>query len=280
MPADLHLHSRVSDGTDTPTQIVDKAVAAGLDTIALTDHDTLDGIDEARARAQEVGVRLIPGIELSVSHDGTKMHMLVYFTEPGTTSLEELLSGLRRGRVRRSLAIITRLTNLGYDVTEEDVAIWSRGSSVGRPHIADALVAKGYFNTRDEAFRDLLRDGGAAYVSRSGLSAGEAIDAARAVGAVPVIAHPMTIVRPSAGYGDLYRELADLGLGGIEAYHPLHDGDLRAHLAKLANSLGLAATGGSDYHGTGKRDYEMRTGRGDLRIPESAVEQLDAARST
>lgn len=280
MPVDLHLHSSVSDGTDTPTQLVDKAAAAGLDTIALTDHDTMDGIAEARARAADVGVRLIPGIELSVTYDGTKMHMLVYFTEPGTEDLEVMLEGLRRGRLRRNERILERLTAQGYDITPEDVSMWARGPSVGRPHIADALVHKGYFATRDEVFKDVLRDGGSAYVRRTGLTARDAISKARDVGAVTVIAHPITIGKPEGGYEAMYRELADLGLGGIEAHHPLHSLELRAHLEHLAGSIGLVATGGSDYHGTGKRDYRIGVGRGDLRVPASAVDEIEAKRFT
>ena len=148
------------------------------------------------------------------------------------------------------------------------------GPSVGRPHIADALVEKGYIESRDEAFTELLHDGGAAYVERARLTAADAIRLARAVQAVPVIAHPVTMNLTREGYASTFIELTDLGLGGIEAHHPMHDLALRAHLTDLAAQLGIAATGGSDYHGATKRAYRVGVGKGDLHVPESAVEEL------
>jgi hypothetical protein len=274
LAVDLHLHSNISDGADTPERVIELAVRANLTHAALMDHDTLDGVDRARRAANDLGIGFIPGIELSVDHDDTKIHMLVYFLEPGEGPLQSHLSDLREGRTERNEQIVANLNGLGYDITIDDVAQQAAGPSIGRPHIADALVSKGYLSSRDEAFADLLHDGGAAYVERSRLTARDVIRLARDSGAVPVIAHPTTMGLTRDRYGRTFRELTALGLGGIEAHHPMHDRELRAHITDLCAQLGIAATGGSDYHGATKRSYRVGVGRGDLHVPESAVEQL------
>ena len=250
------------------------AAEANISFAALTDHDTLDGIDRSRAAADAHGIDFIPGVELSVNHDGTKIHMLVYFVEPGNGPLQSRLAGLRTGRDTRNARIVEKLNHLGYEITIGDVEEQASGPSVGRPHIADALIERGYIESRDEAFTYLLRDGGAAYVERERLTAADAISLARESHAVPVVAHPVTMGLARDGYARVFQQLADLGLGGIEAYHPMHDSDLRAHIAGLAAQLELAATGGSDYHGESKRSYRVGVGRGDLRVPDSAVTEL------
>lgn len=279
MPVDLHLHSSASDGTDSPATVVALAAEAGLEAIALTDHDTLAGISAARAAAEDAGIALIPGAELSVNHRDHKIHLLVYFTDPGPGPLNDRLSDLRGGRDRRNQRIVRRLRDLGYDISDDDVRAHAAGPSVGRPHIADALVAAGAFPNRESVFEHLLHDGGPAYVERERLTALEAIDLARAQGAVPVIAHPVTIGAPAEDMTVLFRELTDAGLGGIEAHHPMHPTPLRLHLAAVAGSLGIAATGGSDYHGRGKRGYRVGVGTGDLSVPGDALDALEEQRS-
>ncbi len=170
--------------------------------------------------------------------------------------------------------MIEKLNALDYNITLEDVARHSAGRSVGRPHIADALMEKGHVATRNDAFDGLLSDGGAAYVERDRLSAVDAISLARESGAVPVIAHPTTIGLSSAEAGTTFRRLANLGLGGIEAHHPKHDLALRAKFEEIASDLDIAATGGSDYHGAGVRDFRVGRGKGDLVVPDRAVDQL------
>lgn len=246
--------------------------------MALTDHDTLDGIIEARRAASSRGIEFISGTELSVDHAGRKMHMLVYFLEPGNGPLQDKLEWLRNERDARNLRIIENLNKLGYSITIDDVLVHAKGRSVGRPHIADALVESGIFDHRNEAFEDLLNDGGAVYSDRDRLGASEAIRLARESGAVPVIAHPTTIGFNRTEYADAFRSLADAGLGGIEAHHSLHDKTLRKALTETAHKLGIAATGGSDFHGESKRDYRIGVGTGDLRVPLSAVDELKAQR--
>ena len=277
MRSDLHLHSTASDGADTPTRLIELAAEAGLEGAALTDHDTLTGISEAREIAQRHGITFIPGVELSVDLDGTKMHMLVYGVEPESGPLQVRLGALREGRDARNVLIIETLQRLGYEITLEDVLVHAHGPSVGRPHIADALVAKGYVSSRDEAFEDLLHDGGAAYFPRTRLSAIEAIELGAASGGVSVIAHPATINLRSDAFAETFSYLADVGLGGIEAHHPLQNPRLRSHLTDLAHDLGMIATGGSDYHGEGKRPFSVGTGTGDLRVPPDAFEAIQQA---
>ena len=278
MAIDLHTHSSASDGTDSPTELVRRAIAAGLSAFALTDHDTLSGLGEARSAASEAGIRLIPGTELSVDHDGLKLHMLVHFLEPEDGPLQDRLAELRHGRHERNSKIIAKLRELGYEIDETDVAAQAGGEAVGRPHIADALVAKGFISTRAEAFDGLLSDGGAAYADRLRLTATEAVSLAAASGAVTTVAHPYTIDRNQETFPALFAELHDLGLSGLEAYYPEHSKDLRAHLASLATDLGLVATGGSDYHGTGKPGLELGSGFGDLVVPDTVLAELEERR--
>ncbi|MGI9584328.1 MAG: PHP domain-containing protein [Acidimicrobiia bacterium] len=279
MAVDLHLHSTASDGADAPDELMRLAREAGATTVALTDHDTFAGISEASAAASDLGLGFIPGVELSVDHRGHKMHMLVYFVDDSSLELRARLDELRDGRTKRNDLIIEKLNNLGYAVTIEDVRRHAKGPSVGRPHIADALIEKGYIETRDEAFVDLLQDGGAVYVERTRLTAEDAIGIARREGGVPVIAHPATITATSEEYSELFSELTDIGLGGIEAHHSMHTIALRNHLTDVAGELGIAATGGSDYHGASKREYRIATGVGDLRVPDQALSDLDVQRA-
>ncbi|HHC07727.1 MAG TPA: PHP domain-containing protein, partial [Actinobacteria bacterium] len=220
---DLHTHSAASDGTDPPEAIPRLAAEAGLSAVALTDHDTLAGIPEATRAAAAVGVELVPGVELSVRHGEAKLHLLVYFLEPDDGPLQRRLAELRAGRSERNVEILRRLAALGYPLELDEVLAQAKGDAVGRPHIADALVARGWFPDRSAAFAALLRDGGPAYVERRRLEAVEAIELAAASGAVAAVAHPSTISANRAGYADLFRSLAEVGLVGIEVDHPEHD---------------------------------------------------------
>lgn len=275
---DLHLHSNRSDGAESPTHLVEMTAEAGVSKMALVDHDVLDGLNEARIAAEAHGIQFIPGIELSVNHNDMKMHMLVYFIEDKPSPLEAKLPWLREGRNKRNNQIVKNLNDLGYEITIEDVLRWAAGDSVGRPHIADALVEINAADNRDAAFEGLLHDGGLAYVERDRLTAIEAMALARASGGVPVIAHPKTISGGAADYATLFGELVNAGLGGIEAHHASHSLELRDHLTDMAHRLGIAATGGSDFHGNKKREFRIGVGTGDLRVPDTAVEELLAQR--
>jgi predicted metal-dependent phosphoesterase TrpH len=278
LAVDLHLHSNASDGTDAPGVVVQKAVAAQLTAIALTDHDTLSGIPEAQTFAANLPIELIPGVELSVDHDGVKIHMLAYFLEPEPGPLQDRLLMLRDGRAVRNKKIIETLNELGYPITMQDVHRHAAGDAIGRPHIADALVAAGLVADRSEAFRDLLGDGGLAYAERDRLTATEAVTLTTASGGVTSIAHPLTIEAGDSSLRSIFEDLRDVGLAGIEAYYSQHPPHIRTQLAGVAAELGLVATGGSDCHGTGKPGLEIGTGRGDLVVPGTALEELRARR--
>ena len=274
MAVDLHVHSAASDGTDAPELVVAKAAALGLAALALTDHDTLSGIPAARAAAAQLPIELIPGVELSVNHDGVKIHMLAYFLEPTSGPLQDRLEELRAGRTIRNNRIVERLNNLGYSITMEGVLRHAAGDAVGRPHIADALVEAGAIEDRSGAFIDLLGDGGSAYVERDRLAAVDAINLTTQSGGVTSIAHPLTINTDAATLRTTFGDLRDTGLAGIEAHYSEHPPSIRTQLAAVAADLGLVATGGSDYHGSGKPGLQIGSGRGDLVVPDSALEEM------
>ncbi len=278
MPVDLHVHSTRSDGTDSPREVVALAAAAGLTAVALTDHDTLDGIAEATAAADRHGIRLVPGTELSVDWPTGTMHMLVYFLEPVSGPLQDRLEAIRQARATRNRRILERLAHHGIVIEHTDVAAEAGGGVIGRPHIAALLVARGHVADMTDAFDRWLAKGRPAYVDRIRLGAHEAIALARESGAVPVIAHPHTLGIAADDYRRAFEELAAAGLAGVESYYSEYEPALRNHLAGLCAKLGLVATGGSDYHGRYKPGLAVGIGRGDLAVPDEVIAELDAAR--
>ncbi len=241
------MHSSASDGTDAPAEVMRRAAAAGLDVVALTDHDTRAGVDEARA-ALPAGLTLVPGMELSCDLDGRSVHLLAYLFDPADPDLAAEAGLVRDDRVNRAKGMVARLAELGAGVTWEQVAAIAGDAVVGRPHIARALVASGAVASTQDAFTgDWIGDGGRAFVGRYAPGLVRAVGLVRAAGGVPVLAHPR-----SPGYeipDEVIEELAGAGLGGIEVFHFDHDAAQRKRLAGLAASLRLIATGGSDDHG-------------------------------
>jgi predicted metal-dependent phosphoesterase TrpH len=259
MTIDLHTHSAVSDGTDTPAELVASAAAAGLTVVALTDHDTFDGLPEALAAGQLIGIEVVPGMELSCSRHHQSVHLLAYGADPADPALAEEMALVRDGRSGRLRPVLVKLAELGVPVSEEEVLafVWS-SPSVGRPHIADALVAAGHVKDRKEAFDRFLADGGPAHVARYAIDIGRGVDLVHGAGGVAVIAHPWgrgreELLPPSV----LTALVAEHGLDGIEVDHQDHDAAARAGLRQLADRLGVLATGSSDYHGTGKVDHDL-----------------------
>ncbi len=278
MAVDLHLHSTFSDGSDSPEGVVEQAARLGLSGIALTDHDTLEGIPRAAAAAAAADIRFIPGIELSVEWRNQSMHMLVYFLEPEPGPLQNRLDELRRGRAGRNERIVGLLRECGLDVTLDEVLVEAGEGVVGRPHFAGVMMRKGYVDSVAEAFDRYLATGRPAYSPRRKLTAAEAISLARASQAVPVIAHPHTLGLRAEEYGTDFAELVELGLGGIESYYGEYTPDLRSNIAGLCDQLGIVATGGSDYHGSYKPHLSIGIGKGDLRVPDESFDALVAAR--
>jgi predicted metal-dependent phosphoesterase TrpH len=248
MRADLHVHSSASDGTDPPAEVMRRAALAGLDVVALTDHDTVAGHAEARAAAGPV--TLLPGMELSCRLDGRSLHMLAYLFDPGQPTLAAELARIRDDRVLRARAMVDRLADLGVDVSWEQVAAIAGQAVVGRPHIARAMADSGAIASPREAFtRDWIADGGRAYVDRYALDPVRAIGLVRAAGGVTVLAHPRA-GRDTRVTDEQITRLAAAGLAGLEVFHPDQSDTERARLLALASDLGLVATGGSDDHGS------------------------------
>jgi 3',5'-nucleoside bisphosphate phosphatase len=253
MSIDLHTHSDRSDGTQSPRELIDAARHLGLDVIALTDHDTTDGWDEALAAADTAGIGFVPGLEISCRYFGAGVHLLAYFVDPHDGPLLNELDHILDGRNSRLPAIVARLRDLGIAITAKDVRhIAGPTTAMGRPHVADTLVAKGVCEDRDEAFRRFLSPGRPAYVDRYAADLVEMIRLVGEAGGVSVIAHPWARTgRPVLDERAL-GTLAAAGMAGVEVDHPDHDERSRAELRRIATDLDLVITGSSDCHGEGK----------------------------
>jgi hypothetical protein len=271
---DLHTHSTVSDGSDPPARIPELAAAAGCSAVALTDHDRLDGLAEARARAQALGVELVPGCEVSCEWAPGTLHVLVYFVEPGEGPLQEELARLQADRAERNRQMIDRLAAAGLPVTLEELEAEAGGEGAGRPHMASILVRKGIVGSVQEAFDRYLARGKPGYVSKARLSPRTVAELARGSGGVAVLAHPLSLQLGEPELASAVAELADAGLSGLEALYGRYSPEEREGLARVAHRHGLVVTGGSDHHGTFKPDLTVGTGRGDLSVPDSTVTVL------
>jgi len=271
---DLHTHSTMSDGTETPAQVMRAAAAAGLDVVALTDHDTLAGWDEAEAEADAVGVRFVPGVEISSKHRGVSVHLLAYWPRPEDSELRAMMARPRDARVDRAREIVGKIAR-DYPITWEAVAAHEESAeTVGRPHIADTLVSAGLVSDRDAAFSEILRDGSPYYVPHYAPDVIEVVRAVRGAGGVSAFAHPGADGRGRVVPTSVIEAMAGAGLVGIEVEHRDHSDGQRERLARIAERLGLVPLGASDYHGTGKLN---RLGE-NLTSPE-ALAALEAARA-
>lgn len=259
MRIDLHTHSRVSDGTQTPTELVEAARAAGLDVLALTDHDTAGGWDEAVEAAQRTGLALVRGMEISCRHRGRDVHLLAYLPDPTYPPLAQTLQKVLDGRTARVPAILEKLNDLGIALTLDDVArVSGDAAAVGRPHIADALVAAGHVSHRDQAFDELLRAGRPAHVDRYAAPLEPMIRTVTEAGGVCVVAHAWGRSNDpgpldAAGFADLKA----VGLAGVEVDHEDHLPAARDELRAIARDLDLVVTGSSDHHGVGKTGHDL-----------------------
>jgi predicted metal-dependent phosphoesterase TrpH len=249
---DLHTHSSASDGTETPAELVRAASAAGLDVVAITDHDTTVGWAEAEA-ALPSGLRLVRGAEISCVWEGISLHLLAYLFDPGHDGLAAEMALALDDRVPRAKAIVAKLAQAGYPITWDLVLAQLRdGATVGRPHIADTLVELGVARDRDEVFVSLLHDDGPFFVSHYYVDALHAVRLVRQAGGVPVFAHPAAARRGPIVGDDAIEAMAAAGLAGIEVDHRDNPPDARRRLRELAGALDLLVTGASDYHGDGK----------------------------
>lgn len=253
---DLHTHSRASDGTDTPEQVLEAAAAAGLTVVALTDHDTTSGWADAAAAVARTGVALVRGTEISTRcatpDGGISVHLLAYLHDPAYPALVTELARTRHDRRTRARRMTDRLAE-DFPLTWQDVVAQTHdGATVGRPHLADALVAAGVVADRDEAFATMLHPSAPYYVPHYAPDTADAVRAVLAAGGVPVLAHPRAGKRGRVVDEETLAALADAGLAGLEVDHRDHDEEDRVRLRQIAAELGLLITGSSDYHGGGK----------------------------
>lgn len=244
MQFDLHVHSTASDGALSPAQLVESSLCQGLTALAITDHDSVEGIGEALSAAEKTDLIIIPGVELSASWNGTDLHILGYFIDPANPSLIDRLVSLRQARTTRARKMVARLRDSGIMVQFEDVLNLAGSGSLGRSHIARALVAGGLCSTASEAFSDLIGHGRPFYIPKPEVDPAEVIESIIAAGGVAVFAHPG--VHDS---DECIPYLVEAGLGGIEVYHPLHTHTQKQHYTEIADKYGLLLTGGSDFHG-------------------------------
>ncbi len=276
---DLHTHSTCSDGSDPPERIPEMAAAAGCRAVALTDHDTLTCVGRARARAEELGVELVAGCEVSCLYRGSSAHVLVYFVEDGEGPLQEELARLREDRVARNHRLAERLAELGMPVTYDDIVREAGAEArVGRPHVAALLVRQGLAESVADAFDRWLAEGRPAYVPKARVTPAEIAAAATASGGVAVLAHPFSLGLDAVALEEVAEELRAAGFSGMEAYYGAYRPDERAALAAVARRHDLVPTGGSDYHGTSKPSLRVCSGEGDLSVPDGVLDELSERR--
>ncbi|HWD24716.1 MAG TPA: PHP domain-containing protein [Acidimicrobiales bacterium] len=272
------MHSTCSDGSESPSSVIDLAVESGCSTVALTDHDSLSGLRAARTRAEEVGINFINGCEVSCNDAHGTIHLLIYFV-PVDGPFDDFLSEAREDRTRRNAELVDKLGWLGMPIDLEELAAEAGPGVVGRPHFAALLVRHGHATSIADAFGRYLADGGAAYVPRAALAPATVIDRARSAGAVVSLAHPHAIGLDRSVLSRYVRSLADIGLVGLESIYGRYDPETRAALVELARGCGLVPTGGSDFHGTYKPDLSVGIGSGDLNVPDEIVDELFARRT-
>jgi predicted metal-dependent phosphoesterase TrpH len=264
---DLHIHTTASDGVLTPARVVQAAIDEGLSAIAITDHDTVEGIPQALMAAQGADLEVIPGVELSAEQDSSEVHILGYYIDHQSSALQERLEVLRRARRERARNMVRKLERMGLPISWERVQeIAGDSSAFGRPHVARALHERGYVGSVNDAFHRYIGLDGPAYVARYKLSPTQAMELIRAAGGLPVLAHPWRQREMVAG-------LAGLGLVGLEAYCPGYSPEASGELVRLGEKYNLIATGGTDFHGYGENGVRPL---GAVPVPMESLERLRA----
>ncbi len=276
---DLHLHTTHSDGSLPPAEVLALAHKAGVTALAITDHDITTGLPEALEAGARLGIEIIPGVEISSRFGESELHILGYFLDWQDPTLNTRLAGLRASRHRRNPQIVERLRALGCDLTYDEVRELAGTESVGRPHIAQVLMRKGYVKSAKEAFDRFLAQGKPAYVPRDLPEPVEAMGWIRAAKGVPVLAHPLWAKQGGEGLLKLCEKLKTEGLGGMEVHYSTHNPKQTAELLDIATRLNLLVTGGSDFHGMTKPDIEVGVGKGGLTVPVTLLDPLKKAAS-
>lgn len=273
MTIDLHVHSTFSDGSMSPTELVQYAHRLKLSAIAITDHDTTEGIAEGINSGNLLGVEVVSGLELSVKHEDLAVHLLGYLFRPTDEALLHALERLQTGRLERNKMILGNLNRLGIDIDMQELVKISRHGQSGRPHIAQILIHKGVVKNMDEAFDRYLARGGLAYVPRYVLQADEAIEMIRNAGGLSILAHPQQLEKSGKDIHSLISKLQRVGLDGVEVYYPTHSRQFTKKLLKIARNLDLLITGGSDYHGSIRPGTTLAGGR-NCAVPRDLLPQM------
>lgn len=263
---DLHVHSTASDGSLTPTEVVNRAAGLGLTAMALTDHDTVSGIDEALKAAKDLDMEVIPGIEVSCIYKEKEIHILGLYIDHTNPELLSFLKEASRKRYDRNMEMLAAFNKDGFEITVEDLHCGNPKTVITRAHFARALLKRGYVSSVDQAFRKYLNQDRPYYRSRELITPEEVLNALQAAGGFPVLAHPLQYKLGWAGTEELVSKLTDHGLCGLECFHSSNNQDESGKLRKLAKKYFLAPTGGSDFHGAAKPDIEIGSGRGGLRV--------------
>lgn len=271
---DLHVHSNNSDGTLSPARIVELAKAKGLKAIALTDHDTVAGVSEAIKEGEQKGIMVIPGIEISADYNGTDLHILGLNVDYKDKGFNEIVEICKKSRVDRNNTIIEKMRRDGIDISKEKLFERFGEVSITRAHFARFLVENGYVSHKDMAFAMYLNKGKKYYVPREKISVKMAIDIIKNAGGHPVLAHPLLYKMGKGRLCSLFDYLKTLGLEGIEAIYSLNTPADDVWLKKMADNYGFFITGGSDYHGDNKPDIDIGVGKGNLKIPETILENI------
>lgn len=263
---DLHVHSTASDGSLTPTEVVNRAAGLGLTAMALTDHDTVSGIDEALKAAKDLDMEVIPGIEVSCIYKEKEIHILGLYIDHKKPELLSFLKEAYQKRYDRNMEMLAAFNKDGFEITVEDLHCGNPKTVITRAHFARALLKRGYVSSVDQAFRKYLNPDRPYYRSRELISPEEVLNALQTAGGFPVLAHPLQYKLGWAGTEELVSMLKEHGLCGLECFHSSNNQDESGKLRKLAKKYALAPTGGSDFHGAAKPDIEIGSGRGGLRV--------------
>ena len=274
---DLHVHSTASDGTETPSKLVEMAINTGLSAIALTDHDTVSGVREFLDAGKNSGINVIPGVEISCWDRSKELHIVGLFIDPECESLVNFLEKMREERALRNRLIIHKLQTLGYDISEEEVSVVAGGESIGRPHIAQVLVEKGFFESIQDVFDTLLKRGKRGYIARNLKRPPEVCRLIHEAGGVAIWAHPVSGQHSGerAYVKKMLKGLIPAGLDGIETFYTTFNRNQSTLLEELAEINGLLRSGGSDFHGTTRPFTKLGTGGGCLSVPDSFLESIE-----
>jgi len=276
---DLHTHSTASDGSLSPEELVRAGKKARLRALALTDHDTVSGLESAQRTGRITCLEVIPGCELSVQSPSGFMHIIGLWVSSGPSQLQSALDWMQEKRRQRNACMLEKLRLLGIAIEDREVKEEARGESVGRPHIAQVLVQKGIVSDLEQAFSQYLGSQGSAYIPKKKLTAEQAISVLKMDQATVILAHPYSLSMPNSEFSSELRRLQSLGLDGLEVYYPEHSPEQTAFFAAKAQELGLLLSAGSDYHGRIKPDIRLGVGRGDLNLPYSLLERMKEARA-